>query len=144
MDVVQIHELAQLMNDMGLTKVIIEEDNNKIELERGFDQSAQITAPAPDAIAWKASNSAVADTPEDSDVTVVVSPMVGVFYAAPSPNERVYASVGDKVKKGDVLCLIEAMKLMNEITAERDGTIIEVCVGNGQVVEYEQPLFRMR
>lgn len=73
--------------------------------------------------------------------TPVESPMVGVFYSAPSPDSDPYVSVGSSVKKGDVLCLIEAMKLMNEVTAEKNGIITEICVENGQVVEYGQPLF---
>jgi acetyl-CoA carboxylase biotin carboxyl carrier protein len=66
-----------------------------------------------------------------------------VFYAAPSPNDAPFVAVGDTVKKGDVLCIVEAMKLMNEITAEEDGVITEICAENGQVVEYGQPLFYM-
>ena len=69
---------------------------------------------------------------------------MGVFYAAPAPDAKNFVEVGDHVKKGDVLCIIEAMKLMNEITAEQDGVIVEICVGNKQVVEYGQPLLRMR
>ncbi len=74
----------------------------------------------------------------------VASPMVGVFYAAPSPDQEPYVSVGTKVNKGDVLCLIEAMKLMNEVTAEKSGEITAVCVDNGQVVEYGQTLFMIK
>ena len=73
--------------------------------------------------------------------TPIESPMVGVFYAAPSPDSEPYVTVGTSVRKGDVLCLIEAMKLMNEVTAEKSGIITEVCAENGQVVEYGQPLF---
>ena len=75
--------------------------------------------------------------------TLVLSPTVGVFYSAPSPDARPFVEVGDQVKKGDTLCIIEAMKLMNEIPAELDGTVAEICVGNGQVVEFNQPLFRI-
>lgn len=74
----------------------------------------------------------------------VTSPMVGVFYAAPSPDQEPYVSVGAQVKKGDVLCLIEAMKLMNEVTAETSGEICDICVENGQVVEFGQPLFMIK
>ena len=70
-------------------------------------------------------------------------PRWGVFYSAPSPDARPFVEVGDQVKKGDTLCIIEAMKLMNEIPAELDGTVAEICVGNGQVVEFNQPLFRI-
>ena len=74
----------------------------------------------------------------------IKSPMVGVFYSAPAPDEEPFVSVGSRVKKGDVGCIIEAMKLMNERTADSDGEITEICVSNEQVVEYGQPLFRMR
>ena len=73
----------------------------------------------------------------------VKSPMVGVFYQAPSPEADPYVRVGSKVKKGDVLCVIEAMKLLNEITADTDGEIVDVCVENGQLVEYGQVLFKI-
>ncbi len=76
--------------------------------------------------------------------TPVNSPMVGVFYAASAPGAEPYVSVGARVHKGDVLCLIEAMKLMNEVTADMDGEIVEICVENGQVVEYGQPLFMIK
>ena len=73
--------------------------------------------------------------------TPVKSPMVGVFYEAAAPGEPAFVTVGQSVQRGDVLCIIEAMKLMNEITAERDGVITKVCAENGQIVEYGQPLF---
>ena len=88
--------------------------------------------------------SAMPESTSKSDGTPVTSPMVGVFYAAPAPDKEPYVSVGSKVNKGDVLCLIEAMKLMNEVTAEKSGEIVEVCVENGQVVEYGQPLFMIK
>ncbi len=88
--------------------------------------------------------SAMPESVSKSDGTPVTSPMVGVFYAAPAPDKEPYVSVGSKVNKGDVLCLIEAMKLMNEVTAEKSGEIVEVCVENGQVVEYGQPLFMIK
>ena len=68
--------------------------------------------------------------------------MVGIFYAAPAEDAEPFVEVGRHVKKGDTLCVIEAMKLMNEITAEQDGTIVEICAQNGQAVEYGTPLFR--
>ncbi|MDO4356300.1 MAG: acetyl-CoA carboxylase biotin carboxyl carrier protein, partial [Clostridia bacterium] len=87
----------------------------------------------------------VAEAPvvDFNQVTPVKSPMVGVFYAAPSPEKPPFVKVGDRVKKGDVLCIIEAMKLMNEITAEQDGEIADVCVANGDVVEFGQILFKI-
>ena len=81
---------------------------------------------------------------QENEGTPIASPMVGVFYAAPSPDKEPYVSVGSKVKKGDVLCLVEAMKLMNEVTAEQSGEITAVCADNGQVVEYGQTLFMIK
>ena len=81
--------------------------------------------------------------PDFGAARMVVSPMVGVFYASPSPDDPPFVKVGQKVHKGDVLCIIEAMKLMNEITAEEDGEIIDVCATNGSVVEYGQTLFKL-
>ena len=81
---------------------------------------------------------------ESGDYISVKSPLVGVFYAAPAENAEPYVSIGDRVQKGKTLCIIEAMKLMNEICAEEDGEICEICVTNGQVVEYGTELFRMR
>ncbi len=81
---------------------------------------------------------------QENEGDPVTSPMVGVFYAAPSPDKDPYVTVGSKVSKGDVLCLIEAMKLMNEVTAEKSGEITAVCVENGQVVEYGQNLFMIK
>lgn len=81
---------------------------------------------------------------QEDDGDPVASPMVGVFYAAPSPDKEPYVTVGSNVSKGDVLCLIEAMKLMNEVTAEKSGTITAVCAENGQVVEYGQKLFMIK
>jgi acetyl-CoA carboxylase biotin carboxyl carrier protein len=70
--------------------------------------------------------------------------MLGVFYSAPAPDEQPFVKIGDRVKKGDVLCIIEAMKLMNEILAEKEGEIVEVCVENGQIVEFSQVLYRLK
>ena len=77
------------------------------------------------------------------DYISVKSPIVGVFYAAPAENADPYVSIGDNVAKGQTLCVVEAMKLMNEIAAEEDGVISEICVANGQVVEYGTELFRI-
>jgi len=80
----------------------------------------------------------------EEGVTIVRSPMVGTFYAAPAPDQPSYVSVGKEVKDGDVLCIIEAMKLMNEIKSELGGTVIEILVQNGQTVEYDQPILKIK
>ena len=83
-------------------------------------------------------------TPCDSSrVTEVCAPMVGVFYAAPAPGAEPFVRVGSKVKKGETLCILEAMKLMNEVVAERDGEVVEICVNDGELVEYGRVLFRI-
>ena len=91
-----------------------------------------------------ASASTVTPDYADTDYISVTSPLVGVFYAAPAENAEPYVAIGDRVKKGQTLCIVEAMKLMNEITAEEDGVISEICVTNDQVVEFGTELFRMK
>lgn len=81
---------------------------------------------------------------QDNNVEIVVSPIVGTFYASPGPNEKVFVSKGDRVKKGDILCIVEAMKLMNEISSDIDGTIVDVLVENEDMVEYGQPIIKIR
>ena len=81
---------------------------------------------------------------EVADGISVTSPMVGLFYAAPAENAEPYVALGDRVKKGQTLCIVEAMKLMNEITAEFDGVVEKICVANGQMVEYGTELFRIK
>ena len=147
MDVKKIESLAKLMQETGLTALELTEGESVLKLER--KQEVIAAAPVAVAAAPVAGPEAlgVVSQPEavqtQQEGTMVLSPTVGVFYASPSPDARPFVEVGDQVKKGDTLCIIEAMKLMNEIPAEVDGTIAEICVGNGQVVEYNQPLFRI-
>ena len=136
MEIKKIKQLAELMKEAGLTALEITEGDNSQRLERG--------ASAPNGEAPAQSRSAHApEAPVEAEGTVITSPTVGVFYAAPSPDSKPFVQVGDRIRQGDTLCIIEAMKLMNEIPAELDGTVAEVCAENGQVVEYGQPLFRI-
>lgn len=130
-----IRKYAQLMKELELTGLEITENNQVVRLER----NAPVPAPAPVA----ASAEPIAAT-ESADGISVTSPIVGLFYAAPAENAEPYVSLGDRVKKGQTLCIVEAMKLMNEITAEFDGTIEKICVANGQMVEYSTELFRIK
>jgi acetyl-CoA carboxylase biotin carboxyl carrier protein len=84
------------------------------------------------------------DTTEEANVVIVHSPMVGTFYTAPAPDAPPYVSVGKRVAEGDVLCLIEAMKLMNEIKSDLSGVLTDILVENGQPVEFDQPLFKIQ
>lgn len=148
MDVKKIESLAKLMKETGLTGLELVEDGQQLRLERQVEVvAAPVAAPAPAAPVPTTGAEALGVTHEEpapvKEGTLVLAPTVGVFYSAPSPDARPFVEVGDQVKKGDTLCIIEAMKLMNEIPAEVDGTVAEICVGNGQVVEFNQPLFRI-
>ena len=138
MDVKKIESLARLMQETGLTGLELVEDGQQLRLERQVEVVA-----APAAVGAEALGVTHEAPQPAKEGTLVLSPTVGVFYSAPSPDARPFVEVGDQVKKGDTLCIIEAMKLMNEIPAELDGTVAEICVGNGQVVEFNQPLFRI-
>ena len=150
MDVKKIESLAKLMQETGLTGLELVEGDVELRLERQQEVVAvapaapvmPVAAPAPAAGAEALGVSHEQAAPQ-KEGTLVLSPTVGVFYASPSPDARPFVEVGDQVKKGDTLCIIEAMKLMNEIPSEVDGTVAEICVGNGQVVEFNQPLFRI-
>lgn len=138
MDETDIRKYAGLMKELGLTGLEISGDNMSVRLERtgsalAVAQSAQECAPS----------GAAADRSDDGCISVK-SPMVGVFFAAPAENAAPYVAVGDHVKKGQTLCIIEAMKLMNEISADSDGVVAAICATNGQMVEYGTELFRIR
>ena len=148
----QIKELIKVLEESSLSVLeIVEKDGSKIRLEKA--QPAQqivntipvangVAAPAPVATAAESAPVTPAAPVADSSKTID-APIVGVFYAASAPGKAPYVSVGKKVKKGDVVCIIEAMKCMNEIQAEEDGEIVEVLVKDGELVEYGQPLFKI-
>ncbi|WP_407066511.1 acetyl-CoA carboxylase biotin carboxyl carrier protein [Evtepia sp.] len=132
----EIRKYAILMQELGLTGLEVTENDRVVRLERtpAAPAAAPVTTvPLPEEPA-----------PLEDRGTVVTSPMVGVFYAAPAEDADPFVKVGDVVRKGQTLCIVEAMKLMNEITAEQDGEITEICAANGQVVDYGCPLFRMK
>ena len=133
-----IRKYAGLMKELGLTGLELTDGTGKVRLERAAASAAGgavYAVPEP---------AAAAPAPESMDYFSVKSPIVGVFYAAPAETAESYVKTGDPVTKGQTLCIIEAMKLMNEIVAEEDGVVSEVCVTNGQVVEYGTELFRIR
>lgn len=136
-----IRKYAELMKELGLTGLEITEDNQVVRLERTAAPEVRQTVP----VAVSAAPAPEAGVPKTAGNCVSVkSPLVGLFYAAPAENADPYVSVGDKVKKGQTLCIVEAMKLMNEISAEEDGVVTEICVANGQMVEYGTELFRIQ
>ena len=138
MDESSIRKYAGLMKELGLTGLEVNESTGSVRLEMNPAAPALIQhAPAP-----AAPPSAAA--PAEEGCVVVTSPMVGVFYAAPAEDAAPFVKVGDAVHRGDVLCIIEAMKLMNEIVSEYDGVVSEICVANNQVVDFGRPLFKLR
>lgn len=156
MDSKRLAEIADVMEDRGLTRVRVEEpDGTAVELERASAvqpvavpmpmpgaMAAPVAAPtvAPAAPELAAQAPAAAPEPKGTEVT---APMVGVFYAAPAPGDEPFVRVGSKVKAGETLCIIEAMKVLNEVTAEADGEVLEICVADGDLVEFGSCLMRI-
>ena len=137
-----IRKYADLMRELDLTGLEITENDRVVRLERA---PAVSTLPRETvAVAAAPAEAVPAPAAGEAEGDVVTSPMVGVFYAAPAENAEPFVKVGDHVKRGQTLCIVEAMKLMNEIMAETDGEIVAVCAENGQVVDYGCPLFRIK
>ena len=134
----EIKELMALLENSTLSVLEVKQDNVKVRLEK-----PAVTVAAPVAVPAPAPAPVAAPAPADAG-KAINAPIVGVFYAAPSPDSEPYVSVGKRVKKGDVVCIIEAMKCMNEIQAEEDGEITAVLATNGELVEYGQPLFAIK
>ena len=142
-----IRKYAELMKELELTGLEITENNQVVRLERSPAAKLPQTPGSsflPGAARASAENDNginLSEKGEADSFLSVKSPLVGVFYAAPAENAEPYVSVGESVKKGQVLCIIEAMKLMNEIESEFDGTVKEILVENEQMVEFGQPMF---
>ena len=145
----EIKQLMEYIEASSFVEFELEREGFKIKLVKrgaatnGATGAAALPAPsivAPAAEAPVAKPSAV----ESPEIHLVKSPIVGTFYRAGSPASRPFAEIGDRVKKGQVVCIVEAMKLMNEIESDCDGEILEVLVANGQPVEYGEPLFKIR
>lgn len=156
MDSKRLAEIADVMEDRGLTRVRVEEpDGTAVELERAsVAQPVAVPMPMPGAVAAQVAAPTVAPAaPEPATQTPaaapepkgteVTAPMVGVFYAAPAPGDEPFVRVGSKVKAGETLCIIEAMKVLNEVTAEADGEVLEICVTDGDLVEFGSCLMRI-
>lgn len=151
----EITELLKIMDENNLTALRIADGQMKIELERNASVSASsamlplmadkvknLLENAHEQNALGASGASGADAPEEEGI-VVRSPMVGTFYTSPSPDEDAFVKVGQEVITGQTLAIVEAMKMMNEITAPEPGVITEILAGNGNQIEYNQPLFRI-
>ncbi len=153
MNLKEIKEMVELMNENGLTELEIERDGMKIKLKKTGDQSVSVqpvsyaipTTPATvrPQVDAAAAAAAVPATPAAGNLKDVKSPMVGTFYRAPSPEAAPFVEIGQTVEVGQVVCIVEAMKLMNEIKSEVRGKVVEICVDNAEPVEFGQVLFRL-
>ena len=138
-----IREYAEIMQDWGLQRLTVTENGATVCLEKDAAAPAPIPAPAESAASVQ-KPAAEPEPAEHHDYISIKSPMVGVFYAAPAENADPFVTAGTEISEGDTVGIIEAMKLMNEVRAECSGTVQEICVANGQVVEYGTELFRIR
>lgn len=157
MKIGEIRELIRLLDETSLSEIYFESENAKLHLkkpepERAVPsvpvvQSAPVAvsqAPVPTASPAPVANPTQETKVEDEGVHVIVSPMVGTFYRSPSPDAPTFVETSAKVNSSTVVCIVEAMKLMNEIEAEVSGEVVEIMAQNGQLVEYGQPLFKIR
>lgn len=142
-----IEKLAKLVSDNQLSEITLEDGDKAITIKKGVQGSVVMQPAAPMAVSAPATAAhsveatpAAAKTNDAPKGTPITSPMVGAFYAAPSPGSEPYVKVGDVVKVGQVVCIVEAMKLMNEIESEVSGKVVQICVEDGQSVEYGQVL----
>nr|WP_298896746.1 acetyl-CoA carboxylase biotin carboxyl carrier protein [uncultured Altererythrobacter sp.] len=141
-----VRELAELLNETGLTEIEVEDNDRKIRVARGgvvasAAPAQMVAAPAPAAAPAAAAPAPTAEAaPSDDHGDAIKSPMVGTAYLAPEPEASNFVAVGDSVKEGDTLLIVEAMKVMNPITADKAGTIKAILIDNGQPVEFDQPL----
>lgn len=150
MDLRKLKKLIDLVEESGISELELTEDGEKVRISRHVAAPQPVAAPAatqnvvaaPAVAAEPVAAAPVqADAPSADDANTVKSPMVGTFYEAPSPDADAFVKVGDKVEVGDTLCIIEAMKLLNEIEAEQAGIVKKVLVNNAEAVEFGEPLF---
>ena len=149
MDFKEIKELIRVFDKSELNKLKVKEGEFEVAMQKGFEGGTVVTtsAVAPAAVAAPVAAAPVAATPVATEAAASVagdtinSPMVGTFYSSPSPEAPAFVKVGDTVKKGQTLCILEAMKIMNEVEAEFDCKILEVLVSDSDPVEYDMPVY---
>lgn len=139
-DIEYIEKLAKVLADNSLTEISLEDSEQAITLRKEAIIAPAAISAAPAAAPAQAPAVSSAKAEETKKGTAITSPMVGTFYKSPSPDAAPFIEVGKEISKGDVVCIIEAMKLMNEIEAEVSGKIVEICVSDGQPVEFGQVL----
>ncbi|HXJ52166.1 MAG TPA: acetyl-CoA carboxylase biotin carboxyl carrier protein [Burkholderiales bacterium] len=147
MDLRKLKKLIDLVQESGIAELEITEGEEKVKIVKGGHVSVSAAAPVQVVAAAEprapaaAAPAPAAEAPAGQEGHVVKAPMVGTFYRSPSPDAKAFVEVGQVVKEGDTICIIEAMKLMNEIEADAGGVVKAILVENGQPVEYGQPLF---
>ena len=156
MDLKQIKQIIDLMKRSDLTEFAVEEEGFKLKIRRGHNGAPIVTSnggSVASALESQTISSAAPATPaafgaggekEETGFSFIKAPMVGTFYRSPSPESPPFAEINAKVSENSVICIIEAMKIMNEIQAEAKGTVVEILVENGQPVEYGQRLFKIK
>ncbi len=141
-DLKRIQEIIEIMKENDLAEVEISHGDDKIHLKRSSVHHAMTAVPMmPPAPAAPPAEPAAE---KNNDLAEIASPMIGTFYAQPSPDSDAFVQVGSHITAHTVVCVIEAMKVMNEIKAETTGTIVEILVSSGQAVEFDQPLFKVK
>lgn len=144
MDLRKLKKLIDLVEESGISELELTEDGEKVRISRNFTSNAPVQQYAPmqyNAPQYAAAAPAAIEAPAVEEGHAVKSPMVGTFYRSPSPDAKAFVEIGDTVAVGDTLCIIEAMKLLNEIEADKAGVIKKILVDNGQAIEYGEPLF---
>ena len=147
MDIKQIQDLIRFVSKSGVNEVSIEQEDFKITIKTNHAATivnATIPAAQPAAVAPAAAAPSIAPAPvaaDTSNYVTIKSPMIGTFYRSASPEKPIFVNVGDEIEPGTVLCIIEAMKLFNEIESEISGRIVKILADNASPVEYDQPLF---
>jgi acetyl-CoA carboxylase biotin carboxyl carrier protein len=150
MDLALLKKLVRIVEQSGVDEIEVEEEGLRVRISRGGHASAPVMMAAPAAAAMMAAPAAVAaavpapavaPAPPEKKYHEIKSPIVGTFYRAPAPDADSYVEIGHEVQAKSVLCIIEAMKLMNEIESDVAGKVVKILVENGQPVEYNQPLF---
>ena len=150
MDLRKIKKLMELLEESGIAEIEVKEGEESIKLSRNTSSLATpvqqvmqqpVFAPQQQSTEAVDSASTIKETKVNENKNTVNSPMVGTFYASASPESKPFVTVGQTVKKGDTLCILEAMKMMNQVQAETDGKILEILVDNAEPVEFDQPLF---
>lgn len=144
MEFKDIKELIKIIDSGSLTEFKLELDKFSIMMKKDSTNIKKVEVINNDIPKTALDIEEPQTSKEDEKIFIVESPILGIFYSSSSPNEKPYVKVGSTVKKGDILCIIEAMKMMNEITCEVDGQITEILVSNESPVEYNQPLFKVR